>query len=537
MQYVVTRPEEFGALRDGVADDTAAIRAAVNEAVARGIADGSNYAEVWFTTGTYLLAAAPVAGGATKGNAQVPLPVLAEAGPGFTLVLKGVTDASPISYYLASNVHHRGVRLKTTHVGEFGEFGAPSVIGGPTPQGLPGGAYSDMLVVVDGIMVEAPKNPSIIGFDFRKIAEVNVKNGAALVAATPEELSLSRPSNELGIGLYMPLANNGNNAKIGSWTCEGFYYGLAISDHVVAQRILTVWTRYGMFVAEPGLHSQGAVIQYLSIVASEHGIQVQAAEGTTFPLVIDLFQAEEIETHDIIDTQNTLVGPIGFNEGEFGHAPNLQGAARAHVIDLNAPWSSGATGATGPAGATGAAGGAGATGATGPAGTGGAQGATGPAGASGATGPAGGAGATGAGGAVGATGATGPAGEAGATGATGAAGATGPKGPTSDLHAWAMTFAVGELPGIEIELQEGESLSLVAVRVRGLEGEGEYEVKRNGTAVTSLNALKMKAGEAKRTEANGGTPVTLASGDYFTLNVKSVSGTTKGMITLVGRRT
>lgn len=332
---IVTTPEEFGAKRDGVTDDTSAIRTAINEAVDKGTSNKTNYAEVLFTTGTYLVNGSFVKGGSTKGCAIIPLPVMEEIGPGFTLVLKGDSDASPINYYLTKSNEHRGVILKTTKAGEFTELGAASVIGGPTPQGMTGGVFSNMLVTVDGIMIEQPKNPSLLGFDFRKVSEVNIISAAALVAATPKALSEERPSNELGIGLYMPLAGNGNNSNVKSWTAEGYYYPIAFSDHFNADRILAVWCKAGPFVAEPGLHSQGAIIKYLSVVACGEGIVVQEVPSTTFPLTIGMFQAEEIEKSDIVDKANTLVGTIGFNEGEFGRAPVLTESKRVIILDMN----------------------------------------------------------------------------------------------------------------------------------------------------------------------------------------------------------
>lgn len=456
IQSVITTPEEFGAKRDGVTNDTAAIREAINEAVAKGKANGTNYAEVRFTAGTYKVSSEPVVGGTTKGNAQIPLPVLSETGPGFTLVLKGITDASPISYYLSESAERRGVCINTTGPGSFGEFGAPSVFGGPTPQGLTGPKYSNMLVVVDGVMVQAPKNPGIIAFDFRKVSEANVKNAAALVRATPAELAASRPTNELGIGLYMPLAANGNNNNVGTFTCEGYAIGLAHSDHFTAQRVLTVYTKIGVFIAEPGLFSQGASYQYLSIVNSATAIECSEVASTNFPLSIDFLQTEEIELHDFVDKANTLKGSVLFNEGEFGHEPKLVETKNLHIVDLNKAWPSYRL--------------------------------------------------------------------------------TSAKIKTASLHAWAQAEpSVAELPGIEVETQEGEKLFLVAVRYRCSAGEGELEIKRNGVGVTSLTALKAKSTEAKRTEANTGTPVELSSGDYLTLNIKAITGMKNLSVTLVIR--
>jgi len=336
VQSVVTTPEEYGAARNNVKDDTEAIRKAINEAVAKGIANKSYYAEVHFTAGTYLVGGAPVQGGATKGNAQIPLPVMSETGPGFTLVLKGIEDASPINFFLTESTERRTACLNSTLIGVFsGEFGAPSVIGGPTPQGFAAGKFNNMLIVVQGITVQCVKNPNCIAYDFRKMSEVNIPNAAALVKALPSELSVSLPTNELGIGLYTPLANNGNNCNIGTFTAEGYYYGVAFSDHFNADRLLTVYTHAGAHVTEPGLFSQGAVIKYFSLVASVRGIECEETEGSIFPLNIEFLQIEEVTEGYITDKKNVLVGNVFMNEGEHGNSPKLLEAKKLRVIDLN----------------------------------------------------------------------------------------------------------------------------------------------------------------------------------------------------------
>lgn len=345
---VVKTPEEFGAQQKAGHDDSKAITEAIEAAITEAIANGTNYAEVLFKAGTYFCERETVKGGTTKGNSQIPLPVMPVIGPGMTLVLRGLQDASPISYFESTSLARRGAVIRTTLTGQSfnAEWGAPSILGGPTPQGI-GVGWSNMLVVVNGLTIEAPKNPTLVGCDFRKIAEANVPNMALRVQATPTELAAEKPSHELGIGLYMPIANNGNNANIGVLTAEGWYYGAAISDHCSITRLLAVYSHSGLFIAEPTLHSQGAVIRYLSIVNAVNGIEAAETEGATFPLEVLLYQAEEISGESIVDKKNVLVGQVNFNEGQNGASPKVSGATRLRIIDLNKPQGA-ATGAPAP---------------------------------------------------------------------------------------------------------------------------------------------------------------------------------------------
>lgn len=335
---VVVTPEEHGAVRNGIHDDTAAIVAAVNAAVAKGQANGSNYAEVVFTAGTYLVGSPSTVGGATKGNSQIPLPVISEEGPGFTLVLRGGVDDSPINYFIAVGKPKRGTTLHSTIVGVFsGEWGAPSVIGGPTRDGLGPGHFSNMLVVVDGLTVLEEKPCSLIAYDFSCMSEVKVGRVAALINATRAELEAEKVGkNELGVAMEGPLNGNGNNFQIDSLTVEGYFAGLALSSHLVCKRLLTVFTKFGLYVREPGTWTEGNVIDYFSFIAGTIAIEVEGPEeGLVVPFMIVMLQYEELESFLVHDAHNILHGIIFCCEGEHGAAPTVSGATHVKLVDLN----------------------------------------------------------------------------------------------------------------------------------------------------------------------------------------------------------
>lgn len=180
----------YGAQGDGTTDDTAAINSAIAAAVTAGQANGSNYAEVYFPPATYLLSGATTKTATNKGNAQLWLPLVATTAQKFVLVLRGVRAATALPHWQQTNVQRSGSVLKCTLTGQTvdGTFGPPSVVGGPTPAqgyGSSAGLFNNMQVVVDGVSVVVPSNPTVMGFDFSGMAEATVLSGSVNASTVP----------------------------------------------------------------------------------------------------------------------------------------------------------------------------------------------------------------------------------------------------------------------------------------------------------------------------------------------------------------
>jgi hypothetical protein len=340
------RPESYGAVRNGSTDDTAAIKSCINAAVAACQADGTYYCEVLFSAGIYQLSSATTVGGSTLGNSQIPLPaIVPETSQKVTLRLRGAGKAGAM-HWAQTQTLNVGTVLRTTLTGQTsdGTYGVPSVIGTPTAQvGSNGLApwFSNMHVVVDGLTVMTPSNPSLMGIDLRGAAQATVLDYAAMASALPAALTSSPPSNSLSVGLYMPSPGNNAVCDIGTYSCEGFYYALGISEHVTAQRILAVYCNTAVFV-QTSRHSVGtnhaSNIDYLCAEAVSTVVEAQGGDSSIiFALNIQTLDLEIANTGThIVDANNNLRGQANWHDyGQTG--PRVSGAANWRIIDTAIP--------------------------------------------------------------------------------------------------------------------------------------------------------------------------------------------------------
>ncbi len=335
-------------------DDADAITQAIEAAVTKGKEDGSDYAEVILSK-RYFAERAPVAGGGTKGNAQIPLPIVAPEDNKFTLVLRGLVDgtAGPHWHQTVPQQNWAIIDSMLTESHKSSEWGAASVIGGPTFYKDPNGgtSFSNMLLVTDGITIRQQKDPPVIGCDTRQVAQHNVIKMSTMVRATVAELvAAGVPTNEFGIGLYLPLCSNNDNSNVDWYTCYGHYYGPIGADHLVAERLeLIACARYLGLV---GLENQGAgleahegaqhgmCIKYLSVEGeAECYIEILGGNECRFPIMIALMAVEGKSS--IADIQDP--GHVGYGEINWENIwpevrkPTVNGATNLRIVNQMQP--------------------------------------------------------------------------------------------------------------------------------------------------------------------------------------------------------
>ncbi|MGF7229609.1 MAG: glycosyl hydrolase family 28-related protein [Candidatus Saccharibacteria bacterium] len=330
----------YGAVGDGTTDDTAAIKTAINTAVATAQSNGTFYAEVYFPPATYLLSSPLTKGGATKGNAQIPLPIIAPTSAKVTLVLRGVRDAAALPHWQQASHQLNGVILKTTVTEAMDNTnGEASVIGGPTPQqgyGTSATLFNNMYVVIDGIQTMAPNSHAggfIGGFDFRGMAEARVISAASFLDAFPNNVVIPDGSG-FEFGLAMPFPANNDLSIVDNYSCEGFTYGYWHGEHCQVGSIRLVYCYDGIVnigsYENSGGEQHGSFIAYASVEVC-HNALVLTSVGKLVIAVLDV----ENCTQEINDQAGTALGSVGLTGILQGAAPVISDPTQLKITYLD----------------------------------------------------------------------------------------------------------------------------------------------------------------------------------------------------------
>ncbi|HSW65618.1 MAG TPA: hypothetical protein VLI54_00575 [Bacillota bacterium] len=339
--------EDYGAVGNGIADDSTAIKNAIAAAVTAAQSNGSYYAEVRFQAKTYLVNT-PTTGGATNGSAMIPLPVLPVAGQKITLVLQGVGDASGLYHWNQTTVQSAGTVLRTTHNAgnSLPVTGEVSVLGGPTPHygyGYPSGLFSNMLVTVDSILIVVPENPRVCGFDFRGVAEMHVKSAAVLAASTSAAPDIPDPV--WGWALSPPDIQNNALCDIDSFSVEGHISGLRITEHVRCNSLRAVNCFNGIVCDGASGFPHASWIGYACVENCKRAVAFATSRAKLHIACLDIESPTSVTgDHQINDPGNGGVGTIFMYSNAYD--PNdlntnvlndatlgVNGAAGLHIIN------------------------------------------------------------------------------------------------------------------------------------------------------------------------------------------------------------
>lgn len=315
---LVVTPEQFGAVGDDIADDSAAILLARDAIIANGSGTllfgvGSAHGKGYFVGSTFRTDKA--------GNAIIPMP---NSGSG-TIVLKGFgATAGEAASYLRTNA---------TGKTYSGTFGPPSVVGGPTPE--VGSTFSSWNVVVDGLGIKVPTDSTVAGYDFVQMARASVKH--TLVTSTSPASTL--PTSVYSFGLRMPKSLNSGSCLVDDFGVTGLYAGLVLSSpHTDVRNLVTKWCRVGVGHSDDVIADAHA--SRIGMWQSEHcvyhlagwnvtaGLQSNGATKTT-RLIIDVWDIEDaaagpwyVTTAHLLDANNTLSGRANFNRTVEGVGPS-----------------------------------------------------------------------------------------------------------------------------------------------------------------------------------------------------------------------
>lgn len=336
----------YGAVGDNTTDDRAAIQAAIDAAVTYALAN-NYHAEVLFDPVTYYIgSAAPTSSQGTNtqsvnwaNRGMLKLPMIETTGRKLLLTFQGSGDGSHTIHWLQTVPNNSGTIIRTDATGLTiatvnGVSAVPaSIIGGP--MFASGNHWTNLSFTIDQIMVMGPQNPTMVGIDTVKVAQFTGGSFGAMayvpvVGGAPN--MTTTPTDDDGFGWRAPDVNSNHKTFVDSYTCEGFYYGMTMGDHLAAQRLLFVYCRDAIYHQGPGTFVHGNTILNLGIEACTRGLVIADTSGFSSPIFIGALHTETLGGVDIDDPGNHLAGLIYWH-AISRTAPSLNGAGRVRILN------------------------------------------------------------------------------------------------------------------------------------------------------------------------------------------------------------
>jgi hypothetical protein len=335
-------------------NDATAYNACVAAAFAYAQSNKLGYAEV-IHSGWYGFGSNPTVGGATAGNAYVPLPIIAVTARKPTVAFRGPGVAGSLLHWQQAVPQRSGAGLVCLNgAGSDGSNGPTSLIGGPyNGYGAPTQVYNNLLVVIDGITALVPWNSKCCGFDFFGVGEMMVPSAAVMALAIPPSgggapvptmQGYSTFTNFGYFGLRTPSSTNNAVADIGYYRCEGLVGGLRLSEHAVVQSMHLIYC-YASLI--PYLGAGGAMSNTMTVVKACIEACVSAVTALDAgPVRINILDLNTEGVGTLLnDSSNGLQGDIHVSMYAQTPINEITGGAGVRVYDMRT--------ATGPATAPG----------------------------------------------------------------------------------------------------------------------------------------------------------------------------------------
>ncbi len=219
---------DYGAIGNGVTDDTAAIQAAIDAASAAG------GGVVYLRAGIYLCNGAFTA----RSNSILQMPDVASAAAPKAIILQG--DFPPLfANAIATSgqvVPTAGTIIKSTRAGTGTR---PAILGGIAT----GGSFTNVLLGVRNMTIRTFDNPTLSAINAGMCAEFLCEN---VVIDTGTGLPLvSNPTTAAAVGVRMPENNNGAYSYMRNVNVAGYYVGVEVGEHADISEISSWFCRYG----------------------------------------------------------------------------------------------------------------------------------------------------------------------------------------------------------------------------------------------------------------------------------------------------
>lgn len=356
-----------GALVLWATDDTAAIQAAINAAFAYGQINGVGIVSIPPSgKGLFYGIAGPlIAGGATKANGQLIVPIQADTAVKVELIITGVTDGGATRHWHQTIPQMSGSTLvsfgvfanATAQTNAINANGNPAVISGQTGANGYGGnslVYNNVLLRIENLQIHTTH--SLNGWTYGAVnahglAACALENFGYGTAATYAAGDYGNPdgfSAGLSIGVLLPSAGNNDNNQLKNITCHGGYtYAIYLTEHTdwFGGTILYSWSglcpvgNYGDGGIGVGA-SHGVNFSQISVEGCNNQVQVigpgQAGVG---PMISGSYDTEGTSTiHDGASGLVAACGELHVKSNGVASSPNvLAGTPLLIICDFQFP--------------------------------------------------------------------------------------------------------------------------------------------------------------------------------------------------------
>lgn len=290
----------YGAIGDNSTDSTAAIQAAINAAITAG---GGT---VFFPRGQYVVAGALQDTG--RSNAQILLPRIMTDATTVPISVRLLGEERPVS---------QATVFSTAALGQDGSIirstlatGNGAVLGARGPVGSSDN-FSFCRVEIQNLTIRLPADPTNSGVDLSHVTGCSL-DGLLIDTSNWGTNSIAVQTTTSSVGLRLPKISNGATTELGRVDVIGFYNGVIVGEHTVAQH-LAIWGCEYAIAFPAAFHA--SIIQRLALANCRYGLHFTGGHAIRIEQLNIEHPASGVRlpVYDINDPSNLAVGSLVWN--------------------------------------------------------------------------------------------------------------------------------------------------------------------------------------------------------------------------------